>query len=111
MFQISFNVPPYALPIAEHVVEDWKDSLLVHATFEPIYKMSPTPLDQSSPSSVIYGERVTLRSFEFCINNVYTVRSMLLGHKNTILTPEYNFMDTVINSIPVGSFIGCFPLV
>jgi hypothetical protein len=102
MFQVSFNLPPCPVSIPESMLDEWRDTYLVHVSIEPVFK-SP----DGSTSSMVLHEKVTLRSFEFCINNVYSVRSQLLGYKHTVLTSEYDFMDPIIDWIPSDVFSTC----
>lgn len=47
------------------------------------------------------NSRAVLRSFEFCLNNVYFVRSLLLGFKKTVQSNCYDFMQDMKPLIPV----------
>lgn len=48
-----------------------------------------------------HQNKAVLRSFEFCLNNVYFVRSLLLGFKKTVQSKCYDFMQDIKPLIPV----------
>jgi hypothetical protein len=91
MLQITFYLPPGVVPtIKQQQLDDWQRDMLVHTT---IYNP-----DSSSPLPQF---KVTLRSFEFCINGLYMVRSTLLGFKKSVQTVTYDFMKFTKFLVPV----------
>uniref|UniRef100_A0A915E196 K Homology domain-containing protein n=1 Tax=Ditylenchus dipsaci TaxID=166011 RepID=A0A915E196_9BILA len=102
MFQVSFAMP-HSFQVSRELFEEWQNKFLVHTSFEPVYKQN----------NEFSHEKVTLRSFEFCVNSVYIVRSILLGFKKTVQTSSYNFMSDVKQMIPGSVFSAAqlyFPL-
>jgi len=110
MLQVSFNVPIYkqekvlSLITAEKISE-WQRENLVHTTLEPITK-----------GGEYIGHRVVLRSFEFCLDSVYDVRSELLSFKRSFQSKKsrfYEFMSNMKYTIPTTIFTDarlCYPL-
>uniref|UniRef100_A0A914MQ75 K Homology domain-containing protein n=1 Tax=Meloidogyne incognita TaxID=6306 RepID=A0A914MQ75_MELIC len=93
MLQITFYMPPGVVPtIKQQQLDDWLRDLLVHTT---IYNP-----ESSSPAQY----KVTLRSFEFCLNGLYMVRSTLLGFKRSVQTVNYDFMKFTKFLIPYTVF-------
>ncbi|KAL3084987.1 hypothetical protein niasHS_010056 [Heterodera schachtii] len=94
MLQVTFHLPPNSAPsVQQQMLDDWQQNLLVHTTiFNP------------SPNDPLSQYRVTLRSFEFCVNGVYAVRSALLGFKKSVSTPCYDFMKLAKHIIPYTVF-------
>lgn len=94
MLQITFYLPPGVVPtIKQQQLDDWQRDMLVHTT---IYNP-----DSSSPLPQF---KVTLRSFEFCINGLYMVRSTLLGFKKSVQTVTYDFMKFTKFLVPYTVF-------
>lgn len=91
MLQITFHLPPNTIPnVEQQSLNDWQQNLLVHTTI-----FNPSPNDPMSQF------KVTLRSFEFCINGLYVVRSALLGFKKSVHITSYDFMKLTRHIIPV----------
>lgn len=94
MLQITFYMPPGVVPtIKQNQLDDWQRELLVHTTIYNPDSASSTP-----------QFKVTLRSFEFCINSLYFVRSSLLGFKKSVQTTSYDFMKLTKYLIPYTVF-------
>lgn len=92
MFQVSFVVNNnFQLNHAKF--EEWKNDMHVHVSIEPVYR----PLTKEFSHN-----KAILRSFEFCLNNVYNVRSSMLGFKKHIQNSTYDFMKDAKEIIPVN---------
>ncbi|KAI1727464.1 KH domain-containing protein [Ditylenchus destructor] len=89
MFQASFSVPH--MEISRDMIDEWENKLLVHVSFE-------------SADNGNSDRKATLHSFEFCINNVYVVRSILLGFNKSLQTTSYDFMADAKTLIPCTIF-------
>lgn len=93
MLQITFYMPPGVVPsIKQQQLDDWQRDNLVHTT---IYNP-----EASSPLQF----KVTLRSFELCLNGLYMVRSTLLGFKKSVQTNTYDFMKFAKFLVPYTVF-------
>lgn len=95
MFQVSF-VLPHTFQMSRQKFDEWQNDLLVHVTLEPVYRPQNNEFSH---------EKAVLRSFEFCVNNVYIVRSLMLGFKKSIQTSGYDFMSSAKRFIPVIVFL------
>lgn len=104
MFQISFIIPN-SVNLNIEKITNWQRDLLVHTSIEPVYsKINQNNNNNSrntSNNQEFLHHRAVLRSFEFCLNSVYFVRSLLLGFKKTVQSSFYNFMNDVKHLIPV----------
>lgn len=103
MFQTSF-VMPHAYQFNCARFEEWQRDLLVHVTIEPIHRASGGGSGNASNAGHLVQERAILRSFEFCLNNIYAVRSAILGFKRSAHTTDYEFMSDVQQLIPSSIF-------
>ena len=90
MFQAMFPLP-HRFDLTRQLHEEWKRDLLVHVAIETVYGQGGQPTH----------EIAILSSFEFCVNNVYQVRSMMLGYNKSNRTSGYEFMKSVQSMIPV----------
>lgn len=91
MFQVSF-VLPHNFQMSQQKLDEWQNDLLVYVTIENVYRQQNNEFSH---------EKAVLRSFEFCVNNVYIVRSLMLGFKKSIQNSAYDFMSGAKQFIPV----------
>lgn len=110
MFQVSFIIPN-SINLNVDKITEWQRELLVHTSIEPVYSTNNqnnnNGIKNNNNNHEFLHHRAVLRSFEFCLNSVYFVRSLLLGFKKTVQSSFYNFMSDVKHLIPV---VSCFIL-